>query len=64
MKANKEVGVEIHTLVTSALHGGERLASCTGHISPEERAHSTHLTGGGCINCRYCLEIPLPGIKP
>ena len=64
MKANKGVEVEIHMLVTSVLHGGERLASCTGHISPEERAHSTNLIGGGYINCRYCLAISLPGIKP
>jgi hypothetical protein len=64
MKANEGVEVEIHALIISTLYGGKWLASCTGHISPEERAHSTHLIGGSCINCRYCLEIPLPGIKP
>jgi hypothetical protein len=64
VKVNVGVEEEIHPLLNSALYGGERLASCTGHISPEERDHSTHLIGGGCTNCRFCLESPLPGIKP
>ena len=61
MKAYEEVEVEIHALVISALYGSKQSATCTGHIRPEERAHSTHLIGGGCINCRFCLEISLPG---
>jgi hypothetical protein len=64
VKANVGDEVEIHPFLNSALFGGQQLASCTGHISPEERDHSTHLIGEGCINCRFYLEIPLPGIKP
>jgi hypothetical protein len=40
------VEVLLHAFLTSALDGGEWLASCSGHFTPREKAHDAHWIGG------------------
>jgi hypothetical protein len=46
MKAYGGVDVKIHIFLTSALAGGEWLASRPGRFTPMERAAGTHWIGG------------------
>jgi hypothetical protein len=46
MEAYRRVDVLTHVFLTSALVGGERLASRPGRFTPEERVPGTHWIGG------------------
>jgi len=38
--------VQLHTLPTSKLNGGEQSGSLPGHFTPGEKANDTHWIGG------------------
>jgi hypothetical protein len=42
MKVDGQVGVQFHSFLTSALDGGEWLASWTSPLIPRETDHVTH----------------------
>jgi hypothetical protein len=63
MKTYGGVDVQIHVLLTSALAGGEWLASCTGHCTPGKRAPRHPLDrrlGGPQSQCDDVEKIPEP----
>jgi hypothetical protein len=69
MKVYRGVDVEIHIFLTSALAGGERLASCPDCFTPGERIPSTHWAGGW-VDPRAGLDdmekrkfLTLPGLE-
>jgi hypothetical protein len=55
MKAYGGVDVQIHIFVTSAVAGGERLASRPGRFTPGERTRGTHWIGD-CVGPRAGLD--------
>jgi hypothetical protein len=72
MKAYGGVDVQIHIFLTSALVGGEWLASRTGRFTPRERAPGTHCLGGlvdpkaglGYVEKRKLLTLPGLELQP
>jgi hypothetical protein len=69
MKTDREVDAEIHIFLTSALVGGEWLASHLGRFTPGERAPSTHWIGGwvdpraGLDDVERTKFLTLPGLE-
>jgi len=47
--------IELHAFLTSALYGGERLASRPGRFTPRKRSPSTHSIGAW-VDFRAVLE--------
>jgi hypothetical protein len=69
MKAYREVDVQIHIFLTSALAGGEWSASHPGRFTPGERGFPTHWIGGW-VDPRAGLDdmedrkfLTLPGLE-
>jgi hypothetical protein len=69
MKAYGGVDAYIHIFLTSALVGGEWLASLHGRFTPGEKAPGTHWIGGwvdpraGLDNVEKRKFLPLPGLE-
>jgi hypothetical protein len=61
MKKYGVVKVQLHIL-TSAIDGGERLASRTGRFTPRERVPVTHWIGGW-VDLRVGLDTAVPKRK-
>jgi hypothetical protein len=65
MPRRRNVGVEVqlHSFLTSALHGGEWLVSRSGRFTLRERAPGTHWIGGW-VGPRAVLDAVVKGKIP